>query len=36
MELTYQVEKVNENANVEAVWGCFAGCCTFVDRGIDY
>ncbi len=37
MTLKYQVKKSAPQAEkIKMVWGCYAGCCTNVDRGIEY
>lgn len=36
MELFYFVENESSRLNLELAWGCFAGCCTFINRGLDY
>lgn len=36
MEISYDIVKLQERAAFELAFGCFAGCCTNVDRGGDY
>lgn len=36
MTITYEIQDIEEHLNVMMVWGCFAGCCANVDRGIEY
>ncbi len=36
MTLTYEVQDTDEKMNAVMSYGCFAGCCVNVGRGIEY
>lgn len=36
MTVDYETFDVQEKLNAVMTWGCFAGCCVNVDRGIEY
>lgn len=37
MKVNYRVKKNDtQHEKLKMVWGCYAGCCENVDRGIDY
>lgn len=36
MTIDYETYDVPEKLNAAMAWGCFAGCCVNVGRGIEY
>lgn len=36
MVLSYEIEHYEDDVNTILTFGCFAGCCSYVNRGIDY